>query len=416
MDNRLLLLGNGFSMNFDSSFCNVMDRLYEAHKEVLMNGVVKAKANKNYKTKFEESYNSVVSALRRVNKDKLYKILEEGFELGQAIIQDTNFIKELKETEYVTDLEFGNSQLTMLDSLIKSWEKCGINRINIEYISILVWAYFAAGEEKIKEYDMQYNGFVKLVRIGDYQTKKVLKGDAIATRLLENIMFNGVTTYLRMLLATAIFNNGKAIADNEFDKINKINLDKIKNYLNEFDVIITLNYDKIVENLFNINSIKHVHGEYKRNKEECNYQLLGLKYKDSFINFSDILVGDYIYNKTQRAIVNGLNAKHTHKNYKTWKEILETKIKENKINNITILGLSSDNDQHIFRDIITRLHLENIENPEINYCYFNEQDKKSFIGMYDSIQTFGEELNNYAKQIKINYIKTKDILKRNFLC
>lgn len=415
MDNRLLLLGNGFSMNFDSSFCNIMDRLYEAHKEVLRNGIVKAKANRNYKTKFEESYNSVISALRRVNKDKLYKILEEGFKFGQAIIQDKTFVKELEETDYVINLEFGNSQLSMLNNLIKSWEKSGIAGINIEYISILVWAYFAVGEDKIKEYDMQYNEFIKLVRIGDFRTIKILNEDDIHTRLLEDIMFNGVTTYLRMLLATAIFNNGKAIVDKEFDKINEINLDKIKSYLSEFDTIITLNYDKIVENLFNINNIKHVHGEYREDGEGCNFQLLGLNYKNSFINFSDILVGDYIYNKIQRTIINGLNAKHAHKYYETWQEILETKIKENGINNIIILGLSSDNDQHIFRNMITGLYFANIQNPEITYCYFNEQDKKRFIEMYDSIQTFSEELNNYAKQIKIDYIKTKDILSENFI-
>ena len=408
--NKMLLLGNGFSMNFDNGFGNIMDRLYEAHKEVLRNGVVKAKANKSYKTKFEESYKSVIAAIRRIDKNKLYKILEDGFKFGQAIILDTDFIKELKKTNYVTNLEFGYSQLTMLDSLIESWQKYGINGINIEYISILVWAYFAVGEEKIKEYDMQYNEFVRLVRIGDYRTIDILKKDDISTRLLENIIFNGVTTYLRMLFATAIFNNGKAIADKKLDKINEISLDKIENYLDSFNIIITLNYDKIIENIFNIHNIKHVHGEYKENDEECNFQILGLRYNNSFINFSNILIGDYIYNKTQRAIINRLNAKHTKKEYKTWQEILESEMKKHNIDNVTILGLSANNDQHIFRNIITGFYFSDIKNPVINYCYFTSQDKEEFKSVFKSIITFSEELNTYANNIKLNYTNTRDIL------
>lgn len=416
MSGKMLLCGNGLSMNFDSGFKKIMDRLYEAHQTVLRDGVVKSiTTNKKYKTKFEESYKSVISALRRINKKDLYNILEEGFIFGQAIVNDKEVVKEMSEKGSVVNLTFGYNQIKMLKSLVQAWKKYGVNGINIEYISILIWGYFAVGEEKIKDYDMEYNKFIKLIRIGDYRNIQVLGDNDVHARLLENIMFNGMNTYLRIMLSTAIFNNGKAIADGKLDNIENLNIDNIREYINTFDSIVTLNYDSLIENIFQMKNIKHVHGQYKMNYKECNAQLIGLKYNDGFINFSDILIGDYIYNKVQRAIINGMNAKFYKKNYKTWVDILETEIKENNINSITVFGLNPNNDQHIFRNIITGMFFAKISNPKINYCYYNNEDKDDFEAMFKSIITFSKELNEYANNIKIEYTDSKNIIKDIFI-
>ncbi len=43
------LCGNGFSINFDSDFANIYDRLYEAHKLLIQSGKYDVKANNSFK-------------------------------------------------------------------------------------------------------------------------------------------------------------------------------------------------------------------------------------------------------------------------------------------------------------------------------------------------------------------------------
>ena len=42
------LCGNGFSINFDSDFANIYDRLYETHKLLIRNGKFEVKANNSF--------------------------------------------------------------------------------------------------------------------------------------------------------------------------------------------------------------------------------------------------------------------------------------------------------------------------------------------------------------------------------
>ena len=53
------LCGNGFSINFDSDFANIYDRLYETHKLLIRNGKFEVKANNSFQKIFKDNYKSV---------------------------------------------------------------------------------------------------------------------------------------------------------------------------------------------------------------------------------------------------------------------------------------------------------------------------------------------------------------------
>ncbi len=59
------LCGNGFSMNFDSNFSNIFDRLYDAHKELLEHSQYKVNAPKPaFNKKCKDNYNSAKTILQ----------------------------------------------------------------------------------------------------------------------------------------------------------------------------------------------------------------------------------------------------------------------------------------------------------------------------------------------------------------
>ncbi|WP_447411900.1 hypothetical protein, partial [Clostridium perfringens] len=74
---------------------------------------------------------------------------------------------------------------------------------------------------------------------------------------LGNYLYNGFTTYYRLLFSIAIFNNGKAISLNNLNKISDINLNKVVKWLGDFESIFTLNYDKIMESIIPNKKIIH---------------------------------------------------------------------------------------------------------------------------------------------------------------
>ena len=282
----------------------------------------------------------------------------------------------------------------------------------------MVYFYYQIGDEKLKELDLYYNKFVKLLRIGDIN--KYCIGDK-SDNALGHSLYNGFTTYYRLLFSIAIFNNGKAISLDNLNKISDINLDKVVKWLEDFECIFTLNYDKIIESIIPNKNIIHLHGEFELNdtKQICNYQSLRMKYKNTYVSFSDILIGDYIYNKTTRALVNVLVSqqykKINNKKVENTFKLIEGEIKNNEINEILILGLNVNNDQHIIRSILTGLYLAKINNPVIKYCYFTKEDRKNFEKIFKECLTFGDDLLKYIdKNVKVEFISTQNILNENF--
>ncbi|WP_242143226.1 MULTISPECIES: hypothetical protein [unclassified Bacillus cereus group] len=66
----MFLCGNGFSMNFDSDFENIYDRLYDGHKELLVNSEYKVNAgDRAFSKKFKDNYKNVLRYLKYISKE-----------------------------------------------------------------------------------------------------------------------------------------------------------------------------------------------------------------------------------------------------------------------------------------------------------------------------------------------------------
>ena len=215
-------------------------------------------------------------------------------------------------------------------------------------------------------------------------------------RAYEQALFNGFTTYYRFLLCSTIYNNRLI---RELDKINELNLDKIKKLLQTFNCIFTTNYDLLLENILTDTNVIHLHGQFIFNtKEYCYHQSLSLKINTDWVSFSDILVGDYFVNKISRPTISVLASKR----YKENKELhyigdmIENKIKEEKINTFIIFDLNIDNDQHILRSLMGSFYFQKVKNPKIIFSYFNENDKKIFIEQFKKCITFNDSMNDYC--------------------
>jgi hypothetical protein len=100
----------------------------------------------------------------------------------------------------------------------------------------------------------------------------------------------------------------------------------------------------------------------------------------------------------------------------TYGDILKKVIVENHSEVITIFGLNMDNDFHILRDIQIFFEEAKIKEPEIIYCYYNENDKSSFINIYDACITYSEELCSYVRDnIKVSFLDSKQIIENVFI-
>lgn len=419
MGNKALICGNGFSMNFDTGFGNIMDRLYEAHLDLKRYGEFDIISNSSeFRAKGIENYKSVLNYLNPYSEEKLYKLFEEALNFGKTILLHKEVLEQLKLKGVINELRTNISDISILKSLIEDWQEYGLEKINIEYITILVYFYYHLDDEKLKELDLYYNGFVKLLRIGD--VNKYCIGDN-SDRVMGDSLYNGFTTYYRLLFSIAIFNNGKAISLDNLDKISEINLDKVIQWLEGFECIFTLNYDKIIETMIPSKNIIHLHGEFELTdiKKICNYQSLRMKYKDTYVSFSDILIGDFIHNKIERGLVNNLAfQKYKKINNKIIENLFDTikeEIKTNSINEFLIFGLNINNDQHIIRGILDGFYWAKINNPVIKYCYFTEDDRKNFEKIFNECLTFRDDILEYIdKNVKIEFISTQNILNENF--
>jgi len=70
-NNSALLIGNGFSINFDENFGNIFDRLYLAHKDVIYKSKYHVKSNKRFRKKCYDNFESIKQYLRRRHKSTL---------------------------------------------------------------------------------------------------------------------------------------------------------------------------------------------------------------------------------------------------------------------------------------------------------------------------------------------------------
>ncbi|HBH0613489.1 TPA: hypothetical protein KR403_001100, partial [Clostridioides difficile] len=376
--------------------------------------------NKIFKNKCKDNFENVLQYLRNISEKKLYKIFDDGIIFAESIINNREFIEKLKSNDILTNLVFEKNELSLLMELYNNGKE-NSSYVNIEYWSILIYFYFIIEQVNFDGYKLpEENLFVKVVQLGNINKNNTIPYLDKKDRLVEKVYYNGFNTYYRILFSITIFSNGKCTDLSKLSNINNLNIDKIRNFLIEFDFILTLNYDWILEMLLPnyIYNILHLHGRYILDKKEfVNYQSIGFNSNKEYVSCSDLLIGDYFYNKIQRGIINILSSKSdSNKNKKIYgyNKILEEVVKNKKINTFVIFGMSIDNDQHILRTIMASFYFAKINNPQILYCYFSDKEKEVFNDNFYKIITFDEELSNYSKNIRLKYVKTNEILNNIF--
>ncbi|WP_102692354.1 hypothetical protein [Rummeliibacillus pycnus] len=411
--NTAFLCGNGFSMNFDSDFRNIYQNLYIYHKKVIYNSSYKVKANENFRHKCIENFKSVKQFLRNISEDGLYKIFEDAFIFAKTIKENKRLVEELWEKKKIKSLVFGLSEIDILNQICEIGENKGITYVSIEHWTILIHFYFAIKEINTKHYQFpNNNSFITVLNVGNKSPITLLPEQ---DQVLEKVIFNGFTTYYRFLFSTAIFSNGKAVEFSKLSNIDNLEINKIKSFLNKYNLLLSLNYDKIVENLVN-ERVVHLHGEFVENKIEYVYsQSLGLDYDEGYVSFSDILIGDYFTFKTILPIINVNSRNIFNKKATYFSKNIETLIQEYSINCVVIFGMNIENDQHVIRNLMLAFFNAKQQNPQLIYCYYTPEEKKEFEEQFKAVITFSEEVSEYAKNIKVSYIKTQDVLKQYFL-
>ncbi|MCI9078538.1 MAG: hypothetical protein HFH68_06360 [Lachnospiraceae bacterium] len=325
-----------------------------------------------------------------------------------------DLIKELDDKGYVNKLVFGKSELDLVESIARVGKKRGYKFVNIEYWSILIYMFFAINKIDSEKYVFpQNNEFITLIKAGNINKNKIVTE---TEDIRQFVLSNGFNTYYRMLFATAILCNGKAVNFSTLSNLSNLKLDKIKKILDNYKVLITLNYDHILENM-SLRPVQHIHGQYVLNeKEYVYYQSLGIELNfETYVSFSDILIGDYFTNKTFAGIVNVMNKNSINKKIANIVKIVGNCMERDKVEVVVIFGMNIDNDQHIIRDVMLRFSDMPAKNVKIIYCYFTEEDRNTFNEQYESSITFRKDVSHRVKETELLYIKTQDILQEYFV-
>ena len=157
------LCGNGFSINFDSDFANIYDRLYEAHKLLIQSGKYDVKANNSFNKVFKDNYKSVCKHVYTYKQKDIEKIFVSGVCFAESIIKDVELIEKLNSNGYIHKLVFGKTELDLVESIAGVGNKRGYRAVNIEYWSILIYMFFAINSLDNEKYEFpKNNDFITL--------------------------------------------------------------------------------------------------------------------------------------------------------------------------------------------------------------------------------------------------------------
>ncbi|MED0780824.1 hypothetical protein [Bacillus siamensis] len=415
--NSAILLGNGFSINFDDCFSGIYNRLYDSHKKIISKkGQYNIKGvNSRFKGKCKDNFTGVYRYLKFYSEIDLENLFKDGLALANEIINNDRVLQSLYSKEMIHTLAFNISEIDVLKNICEVGNRRGYKYVNIENWSILIYFYFA-----IKELDKgtfsfpQSNTFVESI-IAGHKSRILLSPKS---HVLENTIMNGFSTYIRMLFSIAIYANGKSCDFSQLEKKDNLNLCGIKKFLNLFTSLLSFNYDLIADTLLENDSIIHPHGKFIKNKIEFVYnQSLGLIDGKEYVSFSDIIIGDYFIYKTQYNLIAHYSIKNNYYNKikSYYSDDIEETFKRNCIDNVLIFGMNIENDYHILRSIMYSLFSRNVKRPKIIYCYFNSEDRASFEEIYTKIVTFNDDFTNYVKQIELHCINTQSILEKYFV-
>lgn len=417
-NNSALIVGNGFSINFDSDFINIYDRLIDGHKFIIRNAnlAFNLDIKSTFKKRIQDNFKAVLQYARFFDEKSFENLFTDAIKFAEFIITNETVLKAFTSHKDFSELTFGHSHSTVITSIYRIGRERGYKFVNIENWTTLVWAYYILEDlklESVQTFIKEDNSFIKIIKMSQVNKTVILGREQF---VLESFICSGFNLYYKFLMASTIFNKGKALIPESLSNFKNINLESLKKYTSQFDILMTLNYDHLLEKVTNRDVI-YLHGKFKENEEFYVYhQSHKVSYNGGFINLTDIKLGDFLFVKAMAPIFYNFNAKK----FKSNKQVIEplkeiprvTKI--HNINHFVMFGMNVENDYHILRAIMLGFAEEKIINPQVTYCYFNEDEKESFRVTWNKVITFGNEYNAYVRNIKINYIDSKEIIKNTF--
>lgn len=405
--NSTFLCGNGLSINFDDrlQMRNLGKSLYHAHCEWKRTAVYKVLSNQTFKDGLKSNYAGAKKIINRIKSESdLLAFFNSGISVVKTLIDNGTLTKWFDGEGYNKRLEFGASVVGTLRTLMNQAQTDGVASANYEYWSLVVYLVLALKKapETIYKRD-EHNMFENAVLEGSQYSYLT---ESTFSAIIDETVINGVFIYLRYLFSINILLDGSGLNPTKFSKWNYLDLKTIDAFLGNFKHLATTNYDLIIEKITG-RKVLHIHGEYNKSENVVFYQTLLLHDGMDKIDLSTIMIGDYITNKTFAANVSQLSSKNNpNSSLRYYADVFRELIKNHTSNVFIIFGLCIDNDYHIIRFLQTEMMMQQINNAEIVYCFWDEPAKEGFLSAYEKCITYSSDANEFVKNsIKLSLVK-----------
>ncbi|PEF45177.1 hypothetical protein CON22_18010 [Bacillus cereus] len=417
MENKALIVGNGFSINFDSSFANIYASLNKGKNELLKSGEfsISLGAKPVIRHVIKTNYQSVLKFVRNMDQSKLESIFNDALKFAEFIVKTPVILEQLLDSKHIYKLKTAPNMVEITESIVKIGREKGIQNINIENWPVLFWIYNLIDiTPEFIEFNKSPNLFVSLMKLGE--TLKLYDPNTPGS-VMPRTRFNGFAIFYRLLMISIVFNEGKSVNLKKLSKINNIKQEKLNKWLDDFKVLFSLNYDRILE-MFSQREVIHLHGKFAGAKEgDIFYYSYALLDNGKRYYTNDILLGDYTTTKVLDINLHKLvmNKQAFAQPMQDPIKVLENGLQAKSINHIVFFGVHPENDYHILSSIYYYFYSNQISSPEITYCYYDNEAKLAFEDNWNNIiDNIYSKTVEYAKNIKINYLNSNSILETYF--
>lgn len=405
-----LIVGNGFSINFDSHFRKLYDSLEAAHDILLKRKgfLVSSGAKPEIRYLIEHNYEAVLTYL----EDHSYSpqdILKDGVEFARYLHTRPELVTSINESRHLNRLSYVPDMLEVSKHLYQIYDQHGLGSVNVEDWTVLLWLYFMVEEDEQLHQFAKENVFLRTLLIGKGGfTEKYKEQLAIRYR------FNGLFIYLRNLFLTGIFGKGKAVDVKMLEKYDKIDFPYFRKLGMLFKQVYSLNYDHVINNVMKVPVI-HLHGRYNRPENKFYFYTNNLfKYRKKDYDSHTVLLGNYTLAKViePRIHEKGMMNIYREGSLVNIKEEIMKGVLNKKINNFVFFGIHPDNDFHIFKAIFDAYVKKEAEQMTITFCYYAEDEKNALREALMKVNvSMGKEIMK-SGLINIQLVRTEEVLNR----
>lgn len=405
-----LIVGNGFSMNFDKDFGNIYFRLPTAHVDLKTQGdfQISRGARPDTKRMISTGFEIVHEKFQSFEQEDYEHFFNSAIEFASLLKKNESLKETILQSRHLNRISFVPNLYEVAVRISKVGTEEGFYRVNLEDWIVLIWLYYLVKDKEEVQTFVTDNLFLELLLAGDTGGLFTDSPSAIVLKY----KFNGLTTYLRCLFLSAIFNRGKSVDISLLEKYEEIDLEQFKNISKYFLKVFSLNYDHLVDDLFKT-AVTHLHGDFTtKNKESYFYMNMWFNYRKKRYSTSNILLGDFTLTKRLEPML------HTHVVSKHFNEIklldientITNAVKVKKLNNFVFFGIHPDNDFHIFKSIFDAYVAYPSEVMQVTFCYYDSQEIEAVKDvLLKVLESAGKKILE-AAMINIYFVDAKEII------